>query len=188
MKDILRSLGYFICTNRAGQKSSGFHSLTITFRFNFKISYCLKVRENLICETLAHGAGKTQYVPLCTAAAFSSGGADQNTDFIRRGLGMERISFQIKVRALRCSASQERARKPWEWWVFMFGGSGTSRSVAPRAHLSGRSRAWEHGAVYPVGLALANRSPRPSSCPGVELHFRISSVLQHRRWHVGCWC
>lgn len=44
---------------------------------------------------LAHGAGKTEYVPLHTAAAFSSDGADWNTDFIKQGLWVGRISFQI---------------------------------------------------------------------------------------------
>lgn len=43
----------------------------------------------------AHGAGKTEYVPMHTAAAFSSDGADWNTDFIKQGLWVERISFHI---------------------------------------------------------------------------------------------
>lgn len=79
-------------------KSNTFHSLTITFHFNFKTLYSLKVGENFICETPAHGAGKTKYVPLHTAAVFSSGGADQNIDCIRQGPGMERICIQLGVR------------------------------------------------------------------------------------------
>lgn len=43
----------------------------------------------------AHGAGKMEYVPLHSAAAFPSDGADWNTDFIKQGLWVGRVSFQV---------------------------------------------------------------------------------------------
>lgn len=112
MKDTLGHLGCFTCT-KSWPKSSTFHSLTIIFHFNFKISHSLKVRENFICKTLSHGAGKTEYVPLHTAAAFSSSGADWNTDFIKEGFWVGRISFQVS-QGFRCSVSQERVQNPWK--------------------------------------------------------------------------
>lgn len=124
----------------------------------------------------AHGAGKTEYVPLHSAAAFPRDGADWNTDFIKQGLWVGRISFQVSQ----------------GFQVHSFTGK-SSESLredlkAPRPLLWGWSRVWECDAVHSVVLALTDRSPIPSPCPAADVSFGISFVPQYRHLHLGCLC
>lgn len=95
-----------------------------------------------------------KYVPLHTAAAFSSDGADWNTDFVRQGLEMERISFQISqgFQVLSLTAKSSKALGAVGAYVCRLWGLKVFGSQTSAIRLVRSGRTWHcvsHGAVSP---------------------------------------